>query len=86
MSFSHRDQIPWPVYITIGNLDAKTQQSSKRLGILLLDFIPIIYECLKDANNKNKDLKAKINHMALKTILQRTYPSFPFLDFKKIRR
>lgn len=27
MSFNYRDQIWWPVYIIIGNLDTKTQQS-----------------------------------------------------------
>ena len=37
--------------------------------ILLLGSIPIIYERSEDANNKNKDLKAKIYHIPLKTIL-----------------
>ncbi len=27
MSFIHKDQILWLVYITIGNLDTKTRQS-----------------------------------------------------------
>ena len=52
----------------------------------LLGSISIIHERLEDANNKDKDLKAKIYHMALKTMLQRTYPSFPFIDFKEMRR
>ncbi len=69
MSLSHGDQILWPVYITIGNLDAKTRRSQKRPGTLLLGSIPIIHEWSKDANNKDKDLKAKIYHMALKTML-----------------
>ena len=85
MSLSHGDQTLWPVYITIGNLDAKTRQSQKRPGTLLLGSIPIIHERSEDANNKDKDLKAKIYHMALKTMLQRTYPSFPFIDFKEMR-
>ncbi len=68
MSLSHGDQILWLVYITIGNLDAKTRQSQKRLGTFLLGSIPIIYERSEDANNKDKDLKAKIYHMALKTM------------------
>ena len=76
MSFSLRDRTLWPVYITIGNLDAKTWQSQKRLRTLLLSSIPIIHEWSKDANNKDKDLKAKIYHMALKTMLQHTYPGF----------
>lgn len=60
MSLSHRNQILWPVYLTIGYLYAKTWQSQKLSKMLLLDSIPIIYEWLKDANNKDKDLKAKI--------------------------
>ena len=86
MSLSHRDWILWLVYIIIGNLVAKIRQSQKWPGTLLLSSISIIHERSKDANNKNKDLKAKIYHMALKTMLQCIYPSFPFIDFKKIRR
>ena len=37
----------------------------------------------EDANNKDKDLNAKIYHMALKTMLQRTYPSLPFVELRK---
>ena len=44
LNFSHGDQILWPVYITIGNQDAKTWQSEKWLRILLLSSIPIIHE------------------------------------------
>ena len=69
MSFNYGDQILWPVYIIIGNLDAKIRQSQKRPGTLLFGFIPIVYERSKDANNKDKDSKAKIYHMVLKTIL-----------------
>ena len=69
MSLSHRDQTLWPVYITIGNLNAKTRRSQKRLKTLLLGSILIIHKWSKDANIKDKDLKAKIYHMALKTIL-----------------
>ncbi len=83
MSLSHGDQILWPVYITIGNLDAKTWQSQKWPGILLLSSIPIIHERCKDAYNKDKDLKVKIYYMALKTMLQHTYPG---LYFKEMRR
>ncbi len=85
MSLSHRDQTLWPVYITIGNLDAKTQQSQKQPRTLLLGSIPIVHERSEDANNKNKDLKVKIYHMALKTMLQCIYSSLPFVDFKKKR-
>ena len=69
MSLSHGDWIFWPVYITIGNLDAIIQQSQKRIKTLLLSFISIIHERLEDANNKNKNLKTKIYYMTLKTIL-----------------
>ncbi len=75
ISLSHVDQILWPVYIIIGNLDAKTQRFQKRPGILLLGSISIICERSEDTNNKDKNLKAKIYHMVLKTILQHTYPN-----------
>ena len=44
ISLSHRDQILWPIYVTIGNLDAKTCQSQNRSIILLLNSIPIVYK------------------------------------------
>lgn len=64
-------------------MDAKTQQFQKWPKTLLLDSIFIVHKWLEDANNKNKDLKAKIYHIALKTILQYTSPSFSSIDFKK---
>ena len=78
----HEDQILWPIYIIIGNLDAKTWQSQKRLVTLFLSFILIIHKQSKNANNKDMNLKAKISHMTLKTMLQRIYPS---LFFKEMR-
>ena len=86
ISLSHGDQTMWPVYITIGNLDTKIWQSQKWPGTLLLGSILIIHKRSEDGNNKDKDLKAKIYHIALKTILQHTYASFPFIDFKEMRR
>ena len=74
MSLSHGDQTLWPVYITISNLDLKTRQSQTHLGTLLLGSIPIVHECSEDGNNKDQDLKAKIYHLALTTMLQRKYP------------
>ena len=74
MSLSYGNQILWPVYIIIRNLDAKTWQSQKQPRTLLLDFISIIYKRSKNINNKDKDLKTKIYYMALKTMLQHTYP------------
>ena len=64
MSLSYADQILWAVYITIGNLNAKTQQSQKRPRNLFLSAISIVYERSEDANNKDKYLKAKIYYMA----------------------
>ncbi len=83
ISLSHGDQTLWPVYITIRNLDAKTRRSQNQPGTLLLGSIPIIHEQFEDVNNKDKDLKAKIDYMALRTMLQRIYPG---LSSKEIRR
>ena len=69
MSLSHGDQILWPVYITIVNLDSKTWRSQICLGTLFLGSISIVYENSKDKNNKNQDLKDKIYHLALTTML-----------------
>ena len=85
MNLSHGDQILWLVYITIKNLDTKIRRSQKRLRMLLLGSIPIIHKWAENANNKNKDLKAKIYHIALRIMLQRSYPSFFFIDIKEIR-
>ena len=84
MSLSHRNQTQWLVYITIKNQDVKIRQSQKRPRTLFLGSIPIIYEWSEDANNKNKDLNAKIYHLALKTILQCIYSSFSFIAFKEL--
>ena len=54
MSLSLGDQTLWLVYITIGNLDAKTWQSKKGPGTLLLGSILIIHERSEDANNKTR--------------------------------
>ena len=51
--------------------------------MLFLGFISIVYKQSKEVNNKNKNLKVKIYFMAFKTILQRTYLRFFFIDFKK---
>ena len=71
MSLSHQDQILWPIYITRDNLDAKMGLSQNRLSILLLGFILIVYKQLENSNNKDRDLKTKIYHLALKTMLER---------------
>ncbi len=70
MSLSHGDQTLWLVYIIIRNIDAKTQRSQTRPNTLLLGSISIVHKWLEDGNNKDKDLKTKIYHLALKTMLQ----------------
>ncbi len=82
MSLSNGDQILWLVYITIRNLDKIIWQFPKRPGTLLLGSIFIIHEQFKDTNSKDKDLKTKIYHMALKTILQHTYPGLSSKEMK----
>ena len=74
MSLSHRNQKLWLVYITICNLDLKTRRSQTHLGTLLLGSIPIIHRRLKNGNNRNQYLKAKIYYLALTTMIQRKFP------------
>ncbi len=71
MSLSHGVQTLWLVYFTIGNLDAKTRRSQTRPGTLLLGSISVVHKRSEDGDKKDKDLKAKIYHPALKTMLQR---------------
>ena len=71
MNLSHGDWVLWPVYVTIGNLDVKTRQSQNHLKTLLLGSIPIVHEQAEDLNNNDRDLKAKIYHLALRTMLER---------------
>ncbi len=73
MSLSHGDQVLWPVYVTICNLDAKTRQSQNRPGTLLLGSIPIVHERAEDSNNKDRDLKSKTYHLVLRTMFERMY-------------
>lgn len=60
----------WPIHIIISNLDSKIWHSQIQLDSLSLSFISIIYKYLKDRKNKNKDLRTKIYHLALKVIPQ----------------
>ena len=45
-------------------------QSHSWLDTLLMGFIPIVYKQVKDFNIKDRDLKAKIYYLALKTMLK----------------
>ena len=47
--------------------------NQNQLGTLLLSFISIIHKQLENTNNKNRDLKTKIYHLALKTMLEHKY-------------
>lgn len=68
MSLNHEDQVLWPVYYIICNLDAKTHQSQQHSGTLLLGSILIVHERVGNSNNKYKDLKLKVYYLAMKTI------------------
>ena len=70
MSLSLGDQVFWPVYVTIGNLDVKICRSQNRLETLLLGSISIVHKEAEDLNNKDRNLKAKIYHLALRTMLE----------------
>lgn len=85
INFSYRNLTLWPINIRIRNLDVKIWQSQKWPKTLLLVFVSSIQEQLKDANNKIKDLKAKIFHIVLKTMLQYIYSNFTSINFKKMR-
>ncbi len=75
MSLNCGDQVLWPVYITTGNLEAKTCWSQNRPETLLLGLIPIVYERVEDSNNKNRYLKSKTYHLALKIMLEHMSPT-----------
>ena len=70
MSLSYGDKVLWPVYITIGNLDAKMCWSQNRLRTLHMALISIVYERAEDSNNKDRNLKAKTYSLTLITILK----------------
>lgn len=72
----HRDQILLPIYITIGYLDAKSRQRQTCSSNLLFASIPIVHKCAKDSNKIDKDLKAKVYHLALKPMFKRMISIF----------
>ncbi len=75
MTLSHGDHVLWPVYVTIGNLDAKMRRSQNWPWTLFLGSILIVHERAEDSNNKNRDFKSKAYYLALKIILERIYPT-----------
>lgn len=70
ISLSHRDQILWPIYVTIDNLNTKIYQSQNWLAILYLVSIHIIYKQTEDLNNQDGDLKTETSHLVLITIIE----------------
>lgn len=69
LSLSHGNHTQWPVSIIIENLDTKIWESQKRPRTIFLGSIPIIHKGSENKNNKDRNLKAKIYYIALKTIL-----------------
>ncbi|CAI6270625.1 unnamed protein product [Periconia digitata] len=60
----HRgDQTAWPVYVSIGNLDARVRRSRKAPGNMLVAMLPVI-------KHHDKDLKASIYHQAMGKVLE----------------
>lgn len=55
MSLNYGNQILWPIYITIENIDTKIWKSQKQPRSLFLSSMTIICERSEDANNNNKD-------------------------------
>ena len=64
-------------------LRCKNTTISKTAKQIASGLFPIVCERSKDANNKDKDLKAKIYYIAVKTILQRIYPSLTSIKLRK---
>lgn len=69
MSFSYGNWTLWLIYIIIGDWDLKTRRSQTQLSTLLLDSTFVVYKLSKNRDNKDKDLKAKIYDLVLKTML-----------------
>jgi hypothetical protein len=64
---NHRgDQVAWPVYISIGNLDARIRRSRKCPGNILAGLLPV---------TKHSDalLRARLYHLSMGRLLERTY-------------
>jgi hypothetical protein len=66
MTQHHGDEACWPVYMTIGNLNAATRRKQTVPGSVMLAQLPI----LKENTNKD-DIKAHAYHTAMEIILQR---------------
>lgn len=66
LSTHHGDHVAWPIYFTIGNLDAATRRSQTRPGMLLLGFIPTLGK-----GENEDDLKPKLYHTAMRRALKR---------------
>jgi len=69
LTMLHGDQSVWPIYLTIGNLDAKIRRSQLKPSTVLLGFIPIPVQ-----KKDSLDLKSAIWHRAMEQVLMRMLP------------
>ena len=60
----HGDKAGWPVYLTIGNLDAEARRKETRPGTVLLGLIPITDE-------DHDGVKAEVYHTSMGLMLKR---------------
>ena len=68
LTMLHGDQSVWPIYLTIGNLDAATRRSQLKPSTVLLGFIPIL-----EKKKGSFELRSAIWHGAMKQVLLRIF-------------
>jgi len=68
LTMHHGDLSVWPIYLTIGNLDAEIRRSQLKPSTVLLGFIPI-----PEQKKGSLDLKSAIWHKAMEQVLLRTF-------------
>ena len=68
LTMLHGDQSVWPIYLTIGNLDAATRRSQLKPSTVLLGFIPIL-----EKKKGSFELRSAIWHGAMERVLLRTF-------------
>jgi hypothetical protein len=68
LTMLHGDLSVWPIYLTIGNLDAETRHSQLKPSTVLLGFIPI-----PEQKKGSLDLKSAIWHRAIEQVLLYTF-------------
>jgi hypothetical protein len=68
LTMLHGDLSAWPIYLTIGNLDAETRRSQLKLSTVLLGFIPI-----PEQKKGSLNLKSAIWHRVMEQVLLRRF-------------